>query len=321
MTGRAVPCGRYRYILLPSLLIVLLFLVPPPSAAPSAETEGGGVITLDEYIRMVSARHPLFEGQSLSIDIEESIKGASLGAGDWTLRAASGYSRSEGILGGIEPELSEEYASHLSMERSIWRSGGRIKAQIDNGYTRSEFDPSLPFNIGPTEVYESRGTLSYSQPLLKNRGGTLDRLQFDLAGHSVELAKLQALENQEDFTLSVALKFMDWVLLSERMGIARRRLTLAGAQLKEISAKRKSNLVDEIDRLRAIDSREIARANLHLAEADWKAQRAELAILAGSDDLYKTEPVFDIYTTGLPGAPRSGAFRAARRLKGPWGAK
>jgi outer membrane protein TolC len=249
---------------------------------------------------MVSVRHPLFEAESLSVDIEESVKRGALGAKDWTLRVSSGYSRFEGISGGIEPELSEEYANSLSMERSIWSTGGRVKAEINSGLTKSDFDASIPFSLGPSEIYESRGTLSYSQPLLKNRGGTLDRLGFDLAKYSVDIAKLQTIENQEDFTLSVALKFMDWVLLTEKRKIAKRRLALAGEQLSEITKRRKANLVDEIDRLRAVDSKEIARANLHLVEANWKALRAKLAILAASDSLYGYEPDFDIYDTEIP---------------------
>ncbi len=280
-----------------SLFLAVLCLVLSSTTALGSES---AVITLEEYISMVSAKHPLFEKENLSVHIEESLKRGTLGARDWVLRGSSGYSRFSDITGGIAPELTQAYSTSVSMERPIWKTGGRVKAEINNDYTQSDFDPSLPFDPGPSKFYESRGALTYSQPLLKNRGGTLDRLEFDLAKYSVDMAKLNSVENQELFILAVALKFMDWVLLTEKREIAERRLALANDQLREIRKKRKANLVDEVDKLRAIDSREIARANLLLAEAVWKALQAELAILAGNDKLYDRKPAFDIYTTGLP---------------------
>lgn len=280
-----------------SLLLALFCLALGASSALAAENTG---ITLQEYLSMVSAKHPLFEKEALAVHIEESLRRRALGARDWVLRGSGGYSHHEDITGGIAPELSRGYSTSLSMERPIWKTGGRVKAEITGDYTESEFDPALPFSPGPSKFYESRGALTYSQPLLKNRGGTLDRLEFDLAKYSVDMARLNSVENQELFILAVALKFMDWVLLSEKREIARRRLALANDQLRQVKKKRKANLVDEVDKLRAVDSKEIARANLLLAEAAWKALQAELAIFAGSDGLYKKKPAFDIYATGLP---------------------
>lgn len=280
-----------------SLFLAVLWLVLTSTTSLASES---AVITLDEYLSMISSKHPLFEKETLSVHIEESLRRGKLGAKDWVLRAGTGYSRYSDVTGGITPELTQVYSTTLSVERPVWMTGGRMKAEINSGYTKSDFDPLLPFDPGPSEFYENSGALSYSQPLLKNRGGTLDRLEFDMAEYSVDMAKLNSVENQELFILTVSLKFMDWVLLSEKRVIAQRRLALANDQLRQVRKKRKANLVDEVDKLRAIDSREIARANMLLAEAAWKALQAELAILAGNDDIYKKEPSFDIYSTGLP---------------------
>jgi outer membrane protein TolC len=96
-------------------------------------------------------------------------------------------------------------------------------------------------------------------PLLRNRGGQLDRLDYDLAAFDVDLAAVNATENQESFLLDVSMKYLDWVLADEQRRIARERLDLAEEELERTRRKRRSHLVEEADVLRAEDAVQVAR--------------------------------------------------------------
>ena len=282
------------FIYLGALLFVFILCATPVRA-------GEGSITMDEYLTIVRRTHPLFEGERLTPLIEESLRERHLGARDWRLNARGGYSRYGDVSRGIAPTLLEEYSASVSVERPIWMTGGRLKTELSSGLTESEFeDLGLGFDIAPSKLYESTAAITYSQPLLKNRGGNLDRLDYELSAYSIEMSKLRARENEEAFILEVALKFMDWVLLTENKKITTRRLALAIEQLAQVRKKREANLVDEVDRLRSKDSKEIAAQNMVLTNARWKAVRAELAIIAGEKLIYDKVPAFDLYSIGLP---------------------
>ena len=157
--------------------------------------------------------------------------------------------------------------------------------------------PSGSFRIptGPSQFYQNKVLLTYSQPLLQNFKGKLDRLDYELSGYTVNFTELQAFENQEGFLLDLGIRFLDWVLHSEQIQISNERLRLAEEELQQTKRKRAANLVDRVDVLRAEDAVRIAKQNIVLIESQWKAKQAELAVLAQSQELYNQSPEFDLY--------------------------
>lgn len=109
------------------------------------------------------------------------------------------------------------------------------------------------------------------------------------------MAALQALENREAFLLRMGSMFLEWTALGEQLAIAGERLRLTEQQLEQVESKRSANLVDELDVLRSEDTRRIARQGLLLVESQWKAKRAELAVLARLPELESLTPQFDLY--------------------------
>jgi len=149
---------------------------------------------------------------------------------------------------------------------------------------------------GPGEFFQNKLTLSYTQPLLQNFKGTLDRLGYDMGQYAVEIDKVQKLESEEDFLLSMGLQFIDWSLLTEQKKIAFERLELAKKQLEQIEKKRAANMVDEVDVLRANDAVHFAQQGTVMINALWLGKRMELATLLQSTDLLSSSPDFDVYT-------------------------
>ncbi|UCD05607.1 MAG: TolC family protein, partial [candidate division WOR-3 bacterium] len=158
------------------------------------------------------------------------------------------------------------------------------------------FPEDIVIPAGPSQQYTNKVYLAYSQPLLQNFGGKLDRLEYELSRYNVDFAEIQTVENQENFVLDLGLRFLDWVLLSEQNRIAHERQVLAQEQSRQVSRRWAANLVERVDVLRAEDAVRIAQQGIVLIESQWKAKQAELAVLAQSEELYTLSPEFDIYT-------------------------
>lgn len=261
-------------------------------------------VTLDDFLSQVQRTHPLFAREALQTDIEakrlESIRGRE----DWELTASPSFTYQEPLE--TSPFVAER-VDYLQLgagaRRAIWKNGSRLSVE----WTSDVLDQKIPgfavptpggvveVPVGPSTFYTHVLRATYSLPIMKNRGGVLDRLDYELAAFDVELSSVKAAENQESFLVDAAGKFLDWVFMEEQLRIGRERLALAEQELERTRKKRSSYLVDEADVLRAEDAVYQTRSAVLLVESRWKAARAELAQLAGWPDDADDTPVFDLY--------------------------
>jgi outer membrane protein TolC len=206
-----------------------------------------------------------------------------------------------------------------SLGRAFWRTGGRLDLGYGIDYTDQELNESsfsLPtgdvVDVGEPDRFTRQGvSLSYRQPLLKNRGGDLDRLAFDLQGYTAEQTELETAENQEDFLLDLGLRFLEWILLTEQKRIGADRLGLAEEELASTRRKLEGGVVEEVDLFRAKNAMLEAKRNLRLVEARWEAKRVELATQAQDPSVRGASPVYGLYDTLTLPAPDD----AYRRLR------
>jgi outer membrane protein TolC len=277
-----------------------------------------GAVTLDDYLERVRATHPMFARESMQKDIERERRESLLGAQDWRLVSSPSFRHREPPQATpFDPERVDELDLDAGLSRTFWGNGSRLEV----GWATNVLDQNLPgFSIptpagvievpvGPSRYYSHALTATYSIPLLKNRGGALDRLGYDLAEFDVSLAEVNAAENQESFLRDVAMKYLEWVLAQEQVRIAGERLELAGEELERTRRKRASYLVDAADVSRAEDAVQLARGALLLVQSSWKAARAELARLADWEVDDMGEPSFDPYD--LPVPPDAASTRSA----------
>ncbi len=172
---------------------------------------------------------------------------------------------------------------------------------VSSGYSRSDLLPS-----GTSEAYTHVVGLSYTQPLLQNLGGKLDRLKYELSDYTVSFTEVQVLENQEAFILDLAMSFLGWVQIHEEIKIAEERYNLAKEQLEQVQKRHSANLVDKVDVLRGQDALRTAEQGLLQLNSLWRAKQAELAVITQTAELYKKSPVFDLYKLEeLPGIEES----------------
>ena len=259
-------------------------------------------ITFERYLSLVQERHPFFKKEALTTDIEKQRQGGLLGDQDWVLRATPSYTREEQSREAIGLP-SEDKATNVetTLERKLWQTGGRVGLSYRYDFSDQQLEDlvvgPIVIPVAPGEFYENSVILSYTQPLLKNAGGILDRLNYELQGYTVDIATLVTQENQEGFLKEVGLRFIDWALLSEERRITHDRLRLAEEELQRAQRKLEANLVDRVDVLRAKDAVVSTEKIVSRFEARWSAKQAEVAALAQEVALYKMQPSYDLYAT------------------------
>lgn len=276
------------------VLVILLFCQPVL----------GQAITMDEFLQSVRLSHPFFAKESLSSEIELQARDRHLGSQDWSISSRKFYIHQEPSgTNSFSPEEIDMVGGDLVIEKAFWNTGGRLSFSWESDFT-DQASPDMVisspmgeivFPMGPAKFYSNRAYLTYSQPLLQNLGGELDRLGYELSQYTVDLTEVQARENQEAFILELGDRFLDWTLLSEQRRIANERLGLAEEQLQQTRRKRAANLVDKVDVLRAEDAVRIANQSMVFIDSQWKAKQAELAVLSQSQELYSLDPEFDLH--------------------------
>ena len=269
-------------------------------------------ITMEGFLELVKANHPFFTKEALSADIERKQAESYPGAQDWVFNITPSFSHlGKASASEYSADRVDRFGIDTGISRSIWKTGGSFGLSASTGYTNRDMSQE-----GITKSYKHGVGISYTHPLMQNSRGKLDRLAYELSDYTIEFTEVRALENQEDFLLGVAVRYLDWVELSEMIEISKERLALSQEQLQQVDKRFKANLVDRVDVLRGEDAVRIAEQTILQLELQWKATRAELSVLAGSDELYEKSPSYDIYALAeLPAEDEaSGRLKERSRL-------
>ena len=270
----------------------------------------GQTITQAEFLLKISSSHPLFEKEKLTVQVESRERDSYLGNQDWMITSGPYYAR-QNIMppSAFSPEKVDQMSFGAGASKAYWKTGGRLSVGWASDYQNqhglenmvipfSKFVQDMDdmvFETGEPKYYQTNVVISYTQPLLQNYKGELDRLGYEMGEYSTKIAEVQALENKEEFLLSMGLKYQEWVFLSEQKSISIERLHLAQQQLEQIKKKRAANLVDEVDVLRAEDAVRITEQGIVLINAQYKGKQAEMATLSDFPELMERSPEFDLY--------------------------
>jgi len=249
-------------------------------------------ITISDFINQLKEVHPLFEKERLTTQIEQEHQNSYKGKQDWNIITSASYSHEDPLLAFSGPEQTDAISISGGVERLFWNTGGRLSASYTTNYAELEIDPIWGF---PSSIYQNQFAITYSHPLLKNRKGFLDRLEYELKQFDVDFSEVQSQENVEEFLAESASKFLDWVFLYEQKLILAERLKLSKEELDRTERKRVSNLVNQVDVLRAEDAVRIWNQNLVLVETQLNALRAELSVLTKNSKIKNLIPEYNLY--------------------------
>jgi len=223
--------------------------------------------------------------------VKESQAGL-LGDQDWRINSSLFYNHDEPSFAFSGPEKTNSISLSGSVDKLFWSSGGRLTASYRT--IRTDITISPIWGV-PDLYYDNSLAITYSLPLIKNKGGFLDRLSYDLKKFDIDLSEITEYEDQEDFIAVYALKYIDWVYLKEQQRIFNQRLVISEEMLANITEKRKANLVDEVERIRSDNSVIQTRQSLLMIESELKGIQAELAAITNDDGYLSDEPAFDLY--------------------------
>jgi outer membrane protein TolC len=253
-------------------------------------------IGVEEFLGLVSANHPFFTQEELSADIERKRSESLLGAQDWRFSLTPSYLHlGEANAGQFQADSVDTFGFEAGLGRSFWSTGGRLDLSAATNYN------DLRSGIAESRLFYNGAEVTYTQPLLQNMKGRLDRLGYELSRYSIDTAAVQSEENRENFLAGVAARYLEWARLTEAVWVAEDRHTLAREQLEQVRKRYDANLVDRVDVLRAEDDVRIADQARMQVKSGWDALQAELAVVSGSDDLYAGKPAYNIYAvTSLP---------------------
>jgi len=251
-------------------------------------------ISLEEFLDMVQKDHPFFKKESLSVSINVESQKRYLGDKDWVVESSPfiSYEDKSNITSSTYDKLSQIQLNGL-LQKKFWSTGGKFSISYFSSYT--DQDNRTAFSGMPFKLFKQQLSLTYSHPLLKNRGGKLDRLDYDLAAYAIDLSEIQSKENQETFLLNMGISFLDWVFLDEQLLINKERLELAEKELITSKEKYNARLIDKVDVLRQEDAQRIAEQNVVYSHSQWLAKQTELAVLVPSSKIHESKPQFDIY--------------------------
>lgn len=261
-------------------------------------------ITLEEYLSALRSSHPLFTREAMESEIATKHSERYLGGEDWWVDVAPTYRHREPPQRSpFDVERMDNFRVDASASRALWGTGSRFTGYVSTDLVDQDAPVfSIPgpggtvdVPLSPSRFYQHTIGATWSLPLLQNRGGTLDRLEYELSLFDIDASEVASLERQENFLLEVALKFVRWALMDEQLRIARARLELAESEFERSRRKFRANLVDEADVLRAQDAAHVTRNAVMVVEARFKAMQRELSTLAGDVLADEDVPELDLY--------------------------
>jgi outer membrane protein TolC len=273
---------RYRNATL--AVTAALLLTPAPQSA--------GTITREAFLERIRDVHPLFEKEALTARIDAEERASLAGAEDWRVFSSLTYAHEEPAIAIAGPEETDAVAFDVGIERQIWRTGGRLSASYSTFRTSLSIDPL--FGV-PDLFYQNELAVSYTHPLLRNRGGLLDRLAWELKAYDVDFSDVVSRESRENFLAETSRMFLDWVFLTEQRRIVLERLALSEAELDRTRRKRAAHLVEEADVIRAEDAVRFWKQEETRIESRRKSLQAELAVLSKDEEILGLEPDFPLY--------------------------
>ena len=267
-----------------SYTFYLLFILLYPSLSFAEQ------LTLNSFLEQLEDRHPRIKGLEENKRISEAAKRREEGTKDWEVAAGTSYRYDEPAQIGIAvPDNTEKILTEAEVRKKLWSTGGNLSARYFNNYENTEvrefsgagFDSSSFF---PEDFYQNGVLLSYTQPLLKNRGGTLDNLAYELKGFDEKISLARSQESSELFLLESGLLFIQWAELEAKKNILKERLALAKKQFKETKDMASAGVKEDVDLFQAEESIWLSQQNLNLTESNSKAIRAQIANLLQKDN-------------------------------------
>jgi len=269
------------------LLTLILMLISPIVLF-------GQSFTLDEFLDLLKDTHPVFREKSLAKGIIRQEATLLSNTDDWMISSKSYVRYERPAINFAGPDRMQSIVGDIGVSKTFQKNGSHLSAYFKTGYYDFKIDPGYQI---PSALQWNQFYFAYSIPLLRNRNGFLDRLQYQLKQYDIDITEIVETERCEDFLYMASLRFLQLSTINEQIGIAQKRQDIAKDELDRITLMNNAGLVDKVDVIRARNSIINLNQNMALYRAKKEALQAELAHLTNHIDLTDFKPVYDLYQT------------------------
>ncbi len=254
-------------------------------------------LSYGSFIEQLGATHPALRQQALNRELARQDSEIQKAQQSWELGIGAQQAHQEALFASFGPDKVDQSSLNMSLSRPIWKTGAFVAleanaSRAENAYGASVM-PGLP---SPDQSDSQQVSVTFSQPLLKNRGGVQSALAYQLSLDTQQISNLSALEAQENFVLSMSDEYLDWVSLNEQLNIHQKRRDLTRQQMQQIQKRFDKNLVEKVDVLRSQNSMRVSEQNYLLSQAQYKARQLSLARVSQIESIAQQSPDFDVYT-------------------------
>jgi outer membrane protein TolC len=253
-----------------------------PAWYAAADTAGNAekktVISYADYMGKIREKLPELRKNRLAVEKAGNARLAAGAAGDTKLDAAGSYSRTWRYSNNPFSRTGYEnyYDANLGLSRKFTATGTTLSGGVAYSQFRSEIDYDN-FNLPDAYHYPSY-YLGFSQSLLKNAFGTVDRFARNDAEMKLAIEKLRA-ENSDKNDLNQYRKlYFSWIEYARRLELLARSIQNAEALHAQVLRRFRAGLSDNDDVQNAAASVLQYRANREDALASYNALLGQLGI-------------------------------------------
>lgn len=252
----------------------------------------GQDLTLDEFLNILKETHPIFRKEAFSKKITKQESEILASLDDWLFSSNLALRYEKPAVNFAGPEKMTSIVGDIRLSKTFWENGTTLEAAFRTGYYDFKIDP---FYGIPSSLIWNQFFINYSIPLLRNRNGFLNRLDFDLKQYEIDISKIISDEKCEEFLYATSVRFLEWIMYNEQIKIAQKRREIALMDLERIQKMYKASLVDYVDVIRAKNSVLNMDQNIDFHQSRWIALQSEFAQLTNMKELQNYRPVFNLY--------------------------
>ncbi|BAF61655.1 TolC family protein [Candidatus Vesicomyidisocius calyptogenae] len=238
-------------------------------------------MTQNKFIERLEDIHPFFTKLDLSLQIKKIDQQETTANQNWLVGVKTNFNNVD-----IDNNLNTISVDFLATKKIV--SSG---ADITFKHSWRQQNKNTTTNV---DTNNSKFSIDYVHPLLKNASGINDKLNTGLSSINMQISKLNIAEQKEAFILVQLKKFIDLAYIQERLIIDNQRLDLAAQELTLVKQKFKMAVIDKVDVLLQEDAYHSAKHRQLQTQQYLNILRYELSIILDIN-LYSVKAEFDLY--------------------------
>lgn len=265
--------------LFPVVITIIIFVSAGIQLQAREAADNTRRISYSDYLKSVTEKLPDIRKNNLQVDrAKNSLDGAD-SEGDVNLTASGYWSSTEDFSGqytGSGSRKVTDYNLSAGVSKKFTQTGTTLEAGIAHDTTDTE---------GYGTMYYPSVYIKFSQSILKNSFGLIDRYAVNNAAMLLEIEKIKQAENNKTAVNYYKKLYFSWIEISERLDLLNDSIRYAVIIEGDTEKKYKAGLagIEDLYNARALVAQ--YKINYESLISEKAAIEAEIRVLLGSDVL------------------------------------